>query len=476
MKRSLCLPIEMVFHLLCIYRLGNVSSAKAIRNALGKRGLRSLDTQEGIPQRANHRLPFWRSLCQAASLLDDGQFPYPTLLAEDWVSWPFLEQMACLADAWVRVPESEKHQHARVNLLHRMKHSLALTAVQKADLPGLQALAICEGDRLSPLGKVLFANACKRDWEYMPSEGWRIMGNQLLVPFPPNWKWVWELEKFIQPCAPGSYPLDTASLRLANQRGARDHKPSLRQILEQGVAEPLPDGLLQVLVDAPEIRIVQGVVLEFSHPEELRRLRQHSGMRHKMDGMLSPRHVVLNPWRGHQVLRQLHRRGYLSEADLAGVPMDRPLTACSPGFFSKSDRAFLLSLILLAEGLQNGFTPPPGLIARLTDGLDHALRASAARRATQALNQIQPLPPWEPEESPPPIPDETLVTMLQAAIDRGEAVDVLYQASGRHTPEYRHLSPLILETRGERFYLLAYCHSRRANRTFRLDRLQLCGV
>lgn len=57
-------------------------------------------------------------------------------------------------------------------------------------------------------------------------------------------------------------------------------------------------------------------------------------------------------------------------------------------------------------------------------------------------------------------------------MERAEALDVLYQASGKHSPELRHLTPLLMEERGGKVYLVAYCHTRRAARTFRLDRLQ----
>lgn len=71
------------------------------------------------------------------------------------------------------------------------------------------------------------------------------------------------------------------------------------------------------------------------------------------------------------------------------------------------------------------------------------------------------------------MPEAALIEVLQEAICLQQAIDVLYHASGRSTPEYRHITPLLLEQRGARHYLLAYCHNRRANRTFRVDRLRL---
>jgi len=198
-------------------------------------------------------------------------------------------------------------------------------------------------------------------------------------------------------------------------------------------------------------------------------------------------------WQAHRALRQLHSQGLLSEQDIRRILPTLEILRCNhtdpvqPGDsterqrhsssrepLTKSERVYLLSLLILAEGLQNIVSSPPGLLTRLTENLDHSLRAVAARKATAMLEHLKPMPTWKPEEDPPPLPSEELIMAIQGAIDREEPIDVLYKASGKHTPEYRHLTPLIVEPRGERYYLIAYCHTRRANRTFRLDRLQLC--
>lgn len=62
---------------------------------------------------------------------------------------------------------------------------------------------------------------------------------------------------------------------------------------------------------------------------------------------------------------------------------------------------------------------------------------------------------------------------MHEAIRQEATLDVMYRASGRHTSEPRRITPLLIEPRGSRIYLMAYCHTRRANRTFRMDRLQL---
>ena len=65
-----------------------------------------------------------------------------------------------------------------------------------------------------------------------------------------------------------------------------------------------------------------------------------------------------------------------------------------------------------------------------------------------------------------------MIETLQQAIQTEESLDIHYQAPGREA-ECRHVLTLLLEVRSGKYYLIAYCHTRRANRTFRLDRLQL---
>jgi hypothetical protein len=375
-----------------------------------------------------------------------------------------------------------------------------LGEIDRRQLPGLQALGFWDGKELTEVGRALLSGH-----SHLPAsigyEKWRLEGNSLHVPYPPDWALLWELEAYLDPVSAGLYSLTPDALRLAAQRGAmagRETTPptaaaptmatSLPAILERGTGAPPPDDLLHRLASQPVIRIYPGPMIEFSDPGELLRLRQSASWRRELDRIVSPRHVLLDPWNAPRLLRRLYDQGLVCESDLeslsAGLP---PLETSTQGLskqsqrrdkgktLSKGDRAYLLSLLLIAEGLMSPFAPPPGLMGKLVDGLDAALRASAAHKATRALAELAPAPKWVPEEEVPPTPEPELIAALQRAIDKEETVDVLYHVYGRRTPEYRHLSPLLVEQRGPRYYLIAYCHTRRANRTFRLDRLRLAS-
>ncbi|HNT25590.1 MAG TPA: WYL domain-containing protein [Anaerolineales bacterium] len=473
------LPIEVIFNLLSVCRRTGSCSLAGLRLALQQRKLHSLVGPPAIRQPWS-RLAFWLRLCKAAGLVEYTAGPSPTMLVEEWMAWSFQDQLACLIDAWQKAPEHPTSQSTRTNLLLHLQENIQLGISHRRELVGLQILGVCEGERLSPLGQALL-NGQDRAALSTPAPGlWNIAGEHLVVPFPPDWSLAWELEKYLdqvtstptEACA--LYSLQPAALRLAVQRGALLANPTLTDVLRRGLGAPPPDLLLSYLADAPGIRLVQGFVLEFSHPGDLKDLRRLPGLRRELDRLLSPHHVALDPWRGWSTLQRLYRRGLLSDQDLATAKALAGPSSPRVAGFTRSEQAYLLSLVLLAENISNVIAPPPGLAGKLAASLEAPLRAAAARKASRALAHISPLPAWQPENTPPPPPDESLVQSLQEAIDLQESIDILYQASGRHAPEYRHITPLLIENRGERSYLLAYCHQRRSNRTFRLDRLKLC--
>lgn len=188
--------------------------------------------------------------------------------------------------------------------------------------------------------------------------------------------------------------------------------------------------------------------------------------------VLSPRHIAIHKTHAHTILRHLYRKGLLSESDLLdGLPAQAANDTPNGGL-SKTDQAYLLARYLFHDGMSMNFEHPPGLLARLCSGLSPALLAAASKKASAWLALYHPRDDLPIDSIAPPLPPESVLQTLRAAMERAEALDVLYQASGKHSPELRHLTPLLMEERGGKVYLVAYCHTRRAARTFRLDRLQ----
>ncbi len=441
-----------------------------------QRGL-SLGAYQDLP-----RLSFWIQLCRSASLLDEARPPYPTLFAADWFAYPLENQIWTLVHAWLSAPGSKRRRLLRQRLLDKLLADEELSPTYRRELNGLRAIGICEGDELSFLGKRVLGERIGSPSYVSRSSSWQIAKDRLQVPYPPQWDLIWQLETYLDPVEPGVYSLTPGALRRAVQRNALDGlaAPTLITILAKGLGKPPPAELMKRLAVTPRLRILTGPVLEFDDPQELIRLREMTSLRQKLQQILSPRHVHLDPWEAPAVLSRLYRLGLLAERDLESRSLNSGLShekkvGRDDGSekLSKADCVQLLSILLLAEGIGSLHAPPPGLMVKLTVGLDSASRGAAARKATELLEIISPEPIWIPEEEPPPQPAEELLAFLDRAIAREESIDVIYHTHGRKKSEYRHLTPLLVEQRGPRYYLIAYCHTRRANRTFRLDRLRL---
>jgi hypothetical protein len=65
--------------------------------------------------------------------------------------------------------------------------------------------------------------------------------------------------------------------------------------------------------------------------------------------------------------------------------------------------------------------------------------------------------------------------LLQKYLSLQQAIDILYRAPG-YPAEQRRITPLSIEQRGEHTYVVAFCQSRRAQRLFRLDRMEIPGT
>lgn len=67
------------------------------------------------------------------------------------------------------------------------------------------------------------------------------------------------------------------------------------------------------------------------------------------------------------------------------------------------------------------------------------------------------------------------LTLIEKYMQLGQALELLYHAPGCN-PEKRRITPLAIEQRGEHTYIVAYCQTRRGQRSFRLDRMEVPGT
>jgi hypothetical protein len=183
-------------------------------------------------------------------------------------------------------------------------------------------------------------------------------------------------------------------------------------LLERGLGKPLPGQLRATLLKQPSIRIAEGIVLEFSSPAELKQLRRQPVFRKYIDEFLSPQRILVSRNKAKGLFRMLKRRG---------VYVDR----------------------------------------------DHE-QAKSRKKRTHI--------PYKPTSLMNPVGKNVpKMTIIQKYQQLGQALDILYRTPG-YPAEQRRITPLFAEERGEHTYIIAYCQTRRAQRTFRLDRIEVAGT
>ena len=342
---------------------------------------RAMHKRMGTRMDQTSRLSSWMRLCHAASLLGEAPNPFPTLLVEEWLAWPFVDQMAHLIEAWQNVPADRKYCRERRRLIKRLINGEKITPGQQRGLNSLHALGLVNEYGLSSLGEGLLRGTRQDEWSGIKPMPWVLSGEILQVPYPPDWRLLWDLEKYLDPLAPGVYRLDGNALRKAAQQAASTADIDMGAILAAGMGEALPAGLSAQMAGQPTIRVIPGPVLEVSSPEELVKLRQSTALRRDLEGLLSPRHVALDTWQAPGVMQKLYRREILSQKDILDWQASRALPGKPAVALTQAERAYLLSLMLLAGVLQNVIAAPPGLLERISQGLDDVVCAAAARRA-----------------------------------------------------------------------------------------------
>jgi predicted DNA-binding transcriptional regulator YafY len=133
----------------------------------------------------------------------------------------------------------------------------------------------------------------------------------------------------------------------------------------------------------------------------------------------------------------------------------------------------MLLLLLVCIGLNIKLSTPPGFLVRLTQGMDDQTKESVIKLANKIIRESVPISSDDNEINSYSQTDNELTKIIQDIIDQEGSMNIVYQKPGVERADLRHISPLLIEKRGQWIYVLAYCHDRKANRTFRLDRLKL---
>lgn len=186
----------------------------------------------------------------------------------------------------------------------------------------------------------------------------------------------------------------------------------LIELIERGLQAEIPERTRALILDQPSIRIAEGIVLEFSSPAELQHLRRQPVFRKYIDEFLSPQRILVSNEKASGLLQMLKRRGVYTHRQPE--------------------------------------------------------RVEGRKKRTHF--------PSAPNTLPKPVgAGVPKLTVIEKYKQLGQALDILYRTPG-YPAEQRRITPLLIEQRGEHTYVIAYCQTRRAQRTFRLDRIEVPGT
>jgi len=378
----------------------------AVRHGIERRNIWREFRRQGVALRP--RLSFWVAVCTEAGLLrhDTERGLRITSFASQWIKRSADEQMFHLIEAWQNAPKNKRVRLFRKKLLWKLKYNKPLTKKDQGALNGLDALGLTEHGKLTKWGEFFI-----KDEGELPSprplETCQIHDNQFIAHLPVHLELLWDLERFLRPKAPGIYPLTKKALHFL------DGDPHvLIELLEHGLGKPVPDGTKAAILNQPSIRVMQGIVLEFSSPSELKQLRRQPVFRKYIDRFLSPQRVLISEDKAKALFKILARRG---------------------------------AQVHLSEDLPK-----------------------AGRKRTHF--------PHQPASFMRPVGKSvSKMSIIERYQDLGLALDILYRVPG-YQPERRRITPLLVEERGGQTYVIAHCQTRRAQRTFRLDRIEIPGT
>ena len=191
-----------------------------------------------------------------------------------------------------------------------------------------------------------------------------------------------------------------------------DDPYTLIELLERGLGKSISEQLKAIILKQPSIRITNGIVLEFSSPVELKQLRRQPVFRKYIDEFLSPQRVLVSEEKANGLFKMLSRRGVYAHRS-----EEKPGSGKKRTHFP--------------------FTPRP------------------------VMNPVGK--------------NVSKMSIIEKYQKLELALDILYRAPG-FPAEQRRITPLLVEERGGHVYVVAYCQTRRAQRTFRLDRIEIPGT
>lgn len=282
-------------------------------------------------------------------------------------------------------------------------------------------------------------------------------------------------------CLCGDQSLTPASLNLALERG--ETLEAIVRLLGDVRHQPLSAAEYAVLrgwalTPAP-LTLRQLTVLEADTPERLTKAVARPTIRPFVRRTLGRRAVVVDFRQVPQLVTRLHRLGIGLHVLVPGLALDpdgapRPTGESTSTQLSSPAHLLLAGLVYrqLSRFVGLPVTLPTAVLDELMTRLSPATVADVRALAEEVLNRVQQA--FDGYSDPPldnPFPAAVVLPALQRAIADSTSITFSYWTAGRGELTHRTVDPYRIETRYGVPYLVAYCHTRRAERVFRVDRI-----
>lgn len=333
---------------------------------------------------------------------------------------------------------------------------------------------------LTPLGQTLLHDQPVSIPDLEPSP-WHIAAVdeaiEIAMPGAAPFSTLWSLSEIAVPAgALGAYHLTRTTLLRALDRGYMVEE-IVDLLAREGRDEPDPTvlGMLYTWAQAHrQVVLRRPAVLEVRDADLLRHLSAVRRIRDHFTGTLSAHAVTIRADRLPQLVHLLERRGLHVSVDL---PAEEGGGTPAAG---AADRVAIVAALRLAADLahrlgRRAHIPHP-LYAQWQAALTAAERAAADAWVEELLDAWQRSMDQGMAEFQAPFSVRDTIPVLEQAIREQATVEMVYHVPGRAEPgdpAPRRVDPLRLEQWGRlgTWYLVAFCHRRGENRTFRLDRI-----
>jgi hypothetical protein len=266
----------------------------------------------------------------------------------------------------------------------------------------------------------------------------------------------------------------------------------LNALAVDALPEPLEHCLRACADQRDRLSLHEVTLLEASKAETLQLLLRDWRLRAAVERLIAPNAAIIRPDRAPALARRLAGRGLLPAAparDASGsapssppLPLGyRPRRSRETGFGQPALAHLALALRLcqiLADLIPARYRPPHAIQLDIDSRLDRRERAlvdhlarefEAAREAPATAGG----PATSRAASRADLPESVARHLIAIgdAIDAAASITIDYLAASAGEAATRVVDPLTIEWRGRVPYLIAFCHTSRANRTYRVDRI-----